>query len=166
MKDSCHLTYARCPQTHTHYTEDMCYQSWHMLLICLSPVMSHTTLFISPDFPRGKRVCVHVCVYVCPAEAPAWVFISSTEKRFLASFDTVLDCLLRCLPMACNFLNQTHMLSTEQSYYLHTKSLAGNDNLIIFWTHLTSLVFHFDIVLIADLHTVVTPLCPVEAFIF
>ena len=69
---------------------DVCYRLWHMLLICLSPVMCCTTLYSSAlIFPPGKQVCVHVCVGVCPAEALAWVFIGPSVQRFPASFGAV-----------------------------------------------------------------------------
>lgn len=60
---------------------------------------------------------------------------------------------------ACDFLNQTHKLSTEQSYSPHTKPPAGNDNLISFglaWPVFFSFLTWFWYLI---LHIAVLPLC-------
>lgn len=72
----------------------------HAAYLFVSSNVLHNTLFIRPDFPCGKQVCVHVWVvrvYVCPAEAPAWVFIGPSEQKFSASFEAVSLCFLGCL---------------------------------------------------------------------
>lgn len=155
-----YLTYRRCPPTHTHHSKGYVLSVvTHAAYLFVSSNVLHNTLFISPDFPCGKRVCVRVwvvCVYVCPAEAPAWVFIGPSEQRFPASFEAVSLHFLRrlyhslwfpepdssCLQRKVILLTQSHQLVMTTLSFLDSLGQSG---------------FYFDMVCYASL--------PVEAFI-
>lgn len=105
-------------------SRDACYRLWHMLLICLSPVICCTTQI----FPAARRfvckcdLCVSVCVLL---RHQSGVSIGPSVRRFPASFEAVWLCVsAMCLP--------THMRSTERSHTPHTESRASNGRLIAF----------------------------------
>lgn len=158
MKESCHLICRRCPET----SRDVCYQSWHMLLICLSPVMCCTTLYSSAlIFPMASRfVCVcELRVLMCPAEAPAWVSIGPLEQRFpslIWSSSTALfakSLLKPVIPwtrLACYPYRKVILLTQSQWWVMAVYH---------FWTHLASPIFNLVWFWYLILHIVVMPLC-------